>query len=143
MIDNRYLENYQRIIYRTFVNALNKEQVSHAYLLSGEPGTPLLACATYLAKSLICDNPNPLACNTCFTCLRLEEGNYADFILLDGSQKTIKKDGNNTKSNSTILNKQKTVLYPSYTQSNLIKLKHRLRYSKVKNCSILPILLMF
>lgn len=92
MIDSRYLENYQRIIYRTFVNALNKDQVSHAYLLSGEPGTPLLACATYLAKSLICDNPNPLACNTCFTCLRLEEGNYADFILLDGSQKTIKKD---------------------------------------------------
>jgi len=92
MIDSRYLENYQRIIYRTFVNALNKDQVSHAYLLSGEPGTPLLACVTFLAKSLICDNANPLACNTCFTCLRLEEGNYADFILLDGSQKTIKKD---------------------------------------------------
>lgn len=48
-------------------------------------------------------------------------------------EKTIKKDGNNTKSNSTILNKQKTVIYPSYTQSNLIKPKHRLRYSKVKN----------
>ena len=92
MIDSRYLENYQRIIYRTFINALNKKQVSHAYLLSGEPGTPLLACASYLAKSLICDNPSPLACNTCFTCLRLDEGNYADFILLDGSEKTIKKE---------------------------------------------------
>ena len=39
-------------------------------------------------------------------------------------EKTIKKDGNNTKSNSTILNKQKTVIYPSNTQSNLIKPKH-------------------
>ncbi len=92
MIDNHYLEKYQPIIYRTFINAINKKQISHAYLLSGEPGTPLLGCATYLAKSLICDNPSPLACNTCFSCLRLEEGNYADFILLDGSQKTIKKD---------------------------------------------------
>ncbi len=92
MIDARYLENYQRIIYRTYINAIKKDQVSHAYLLSGEPGTPLLACAKYLAKSLLCDNPSPLACNTCFTCLRLDEGNYADFILLDGSQKTIKKD---------------------------------------------------
>lgn len=92
MIDSHYLEKYQHIIYRTFVNAINKKQISHAYLLSGEPGTPLLGCATYLAKSLICDSPSPLACNTCFTCLRLDEGNYADFILLDGSQKTIKKD---------------------------------------------------
>lgn len=92
MIDSHYLEKYQPIIYRTFVNAINKKQISHAYLLSGEPGTPLLGCATYLAKSLICDSPSPLACNTCFTCLRLDEGNYADFILLDGSQKTIKKD---------------------------------------------------
>lgn len=92
MIDARYLENCQPIIYRTFVNALNKKQVSHAYLLSGEPGTPLLACATFLAKSLLCDKDSLLACNECFTCLRVDDGNYADFILLDGSTKTIKKD---------------------------------------------------
>lgn len=48
-------------------------------------------------------------------------------------EKTMKKDGNNTKSSSTILNKQKTVIYPSNTQFNLVKPKHRIRYSKVKN----------
>ncbi len=87
-----YLKTYQPILYRTFTNAMAKNQVSHAYLLVGEPGIPLLNTAIYLAKSLLCDNPHPLACDECFTCLRIDDGNYADFILLDGSSKTIKKD---------------------------------------------------
>lgn len=87
-----YLEKYQKVLYRTFQNALNRNQVSHAYLLIGEPGIPLLPVAEFLAKSLVCDHPNPFACETCFTCLRFDEGNYADFLLLNGQGKTIKKN---------------------------------------------------
>lgn len=92
MTQQGYLQKYQKILYQTFSRALEKKQVSHAYLLVGEPGTPLLSTAKYLAKTLVCDHPSPFACNTCFTCLRIDDGNYADFILLDGSQKTIKKE---------------------------------------------------
>lgn len=88
---DQYLEEYQPVIYKTFVNALEAKKLSHAYLLSGSVGMPLKETALYLAKSLICDNPHPLACNSCITCLRVDENNYADLMVVDGSEAKIKK----------------------------------------------------
>ena len=88
---DKYLQEYQPIIYKTFVNALETKKLSHAYLLSGSIGMPLKDVAIYLAKSLICDNPKPLACNECITCLRVDEGNYADMMVFDGENAKIKK----------------------------------------------------
>ena len=88
---DKYLQEYQPVIYKTFVNALETKKLSHAYLLSGSIGMPLKEVAIYLAKSLICDSPNPLACNECITCLRVDEGNYADMMVFDGENARIKK----------------------------------------------------
>ena len=88
----KYLETKQPVIYRTFVRSLQNKHLSHAYLISGNPGTPLLDVAKFLAKSILCDNPEPLACNNCITCLRIDDNNYPDFIVLDGSKKSIKKE---------------------------------------------------
>ncbi len=88
----KYLKNKQPIIYRTFLRSFENHHLSHAYLISGNPGTPLLEVAKYLAKTILCDSPDPLACNNCITCLRVDDNNYPDFIVLDGSKKTIKKD---------------------------------------------------
>ncbi|NLI94256.1 MAG: DNA polymerase III subunit delta [Erysipelotrichaceae bacterium] len=88
----KQLKEQQPIIYQIFVNALELNQISHAYLLSGEAGTPILKTAYLLAKSLVCENQNPLACSTCSTCRRINEGNYTDFVFLDGSSETIKKE---------------------------------------------------
>ena len=63
----KYLEQYQPIIYKTFVNSIKTNRLSHAYLLSGDPGTPLLEIAKFLAKSILCDDPSPLACNSCIS----------------------------------------------------------------------------
>ena len=68
---NNYLKNRQPIIYKTFTNALNKKTLSHAYLLVGQKGSPLLEVAKYLASSILCDNPSPLACGACITCNRI------------------------------------------------------------------------
>ena len=87
-----YLQYKQLIVYRTFVRSLQNNHLSHAYLISGNPGTPLLEVAKYLAKSILCDSPDPLACNNCITCMRIDDDNYPDFIVLDGSKNTIKKD---------------------------------------------------
>ena len=87
-----YLKIHQPIIYQTFVNSLKTNRLSHAYLLSGNPGTPLLEIAKHLAKSILCDDPSPLACNTCITCLRVDDDNYPDLFLFDGSKSTIGKD---------------------------------------------------
>lgn len=88
----KYLKEYQPIIYKTFVNSLQKKQLFHAFLFVGNPGTPLLEVSKYLAKSILCDDPSPLACNNCITCLRIESENYPDVVVLDGSKSTIKKD---------------------------------------------------
>ena len=88
----KYLKENQPIIYQTFVNSLKKQTLSHAFLLVGNPGTPLKEVAEYLAKSILCDDPAPLACNNCITCLRIDSDNYPDIIKLDGSKGTIKKE---------------------------------------------------
>ena len=88
----KYLRNRQPIIYQTFTNSLKNQTLSHAYLLVGNPGTPLLETAKFLAKSILCDDPSPLACSNCITCLRIESDNYPDVITLDGSKSTIKKE---------------------------------------------------
>lgn len=87
-----YLERYQPVIYKTFVNAKESGKLSHAYLLSGSIGMPLKETALFLAKSLICDEPNPLACGHCITCLRVDEGNYSDLMIFDGLEGRIKKE---------------------------------------------------
>lgn len=88
---NKYLQEYQPIIYKTFVNALETKKLSHAYLLSGSIGMPLKEVAIYLAKSILCDNGNPLACDICMTCARIDERNYPDLMIFDGEASKIKK----------------------------------------------------
>ena len=88
----KYLKIHQPVIYQTFVNALRKSTLSHAYLLVGERGTPTFEVAKFLAKSILCDDQSPLACDNCITCLRIDSENYPDVITLDGEKGTIKKD---------------------------------------------------
>ena len=87
----KYLESYQPVIYKTFVSALETDKLSHAYLLSGSVGMPLKEAAIYLAKSILCDNAQPLACNNCITCARIDEGNYADLMVFGAEDAKIKK----------------------------------------------------
>lgn len=87
-----YLKKYQPVIYQTFLRSFQNDRLSHAYLISGNPGTPLFEVAHYLAKSILCDDPDPLACNSCITCLRVEDENYPDFVVFNGETGSIKKE---------------------------------------------------
>lgn len=87
-----YLEKNQQIPYKIFKNALERNYFFHAYLLNGSIGTPLLDVAKYLAKSMICKNHNPFACDNCSTCHRIDNGHYGNLIIINGKENTIKKD---------------------------------------------------
>ncbi len=87
-----YLKDKQPLLYKIFLNALNNNELSHAYLIVGETGTPLKETAIYLAKSLLCDNLSPLACDSCPTCKRIDNNQYADLIIEDGEENQIKRD---------------------------------------------------
>lgn len=85
-----YLKNYQHLVYDTFINALNRDSVAQTYLIKGINGAPILDVAKFLAKTLICEERNPLACTSCLSCLRFDEGNYSDLLIIDGEKQTIK-----------------------------------------------------
>lgn len=85
-----YLKENQKIVYQTFASSKESNRISHAYLIKGNEGSPLLETSLFLAKSLICQNANPFACEECMTCIRFDESNYADFKLLNGQERNIK-----------------------------------------------------
>ncbi|MBP5301383.1 MAG: hypothetical protein J6Y70_00625 [Bacilli bacterium] len=85
----------QPIICKLFLNALKKNKVAHNYLLCGENEAYLKNAAFFLSASLICDNPSPLACEKCDTCLKVKHNNYPDLIFIDGSKEIIKKENTN------------------------------------------------
>lgn len=92
MIFSEYLEEKQPLVWKTFSHALTTHRLAHAYLLSGEAGAPLKETALFLAKSILCDHPTPMADETCLTCTRIDHRTYSDFIFLDGEADSIKKD---------------------------------------------------
>ncbi len=86
-----YLKKHQPVIYKTFVRSLENDRLSHAYLISGNPGTPVFEVAKFLAKTILCDDPSPLACDNCITCLRVDDENYPDLKIFNGEKSMIKK----------------------------------------------------
>ena len=87
-----YLKNRQPLVTKSFCYGLTHDQLAHAYLLTGESGTPLKETALFLAKSIICDHPSPLADEECITCQRIDREEYPDFIFLSGEEESIKKE---------------------------------------------------
>jgi len=86
-----YLLHQQKPVHNLFARAREHHRWSHAYLLHGYQGQPLLPIAQFLAQSLLCEQPSPLACGTCLTCQRFLLQDYTDIIMIDGSEATIKK----------------------------------------------------
>ena len=86
-----YLKTQQKPIFDLFAHALKKDKWSHAYLLHGYLGQPLQAIALFLAQSLLCERPQPLACGQCLTCQRFQKQDYTDLVIIDGSETSIKK----------------------------------------------------
>lgn len=87
-----YLKTKQPLVTKSFSYGLTHDQLAHAYLITGESGTPLKQTALFLAKSVICDHPNPFADEECTTCQRIDHDEYPDFVFLDGEEDSIKKD---------------------------------------------------
>ena len=86
----KYLLSYQTRVSNTFINAKRQNKVAQTYLIKGSDGAPVFECAKFLAKSLVCDEDDSFACDTCLSCIRFDEGNYTDIKILDSSKGNIK-----------------------------------------------------
>ncbi|MGL5978520.1 MAG: DNA polymerase III subunit delta [Erysipelotrichaceae bacterium] len=90
-MDRSLLQQQQRVAYQVLHNAFSKDALSHAYLFVGEKGTYKRKMAYYMSQALVCQQDSE-ACEQCEDCLRIQHGNYADLIFIDGAKETIKKE---------------------------------------------------
>lgn len=86
------LRALQPTVIKILENALEKDKLSHAYLFVGEKGTCTLECALWLIGKLINRDLDENSEEALDNCRRLEEGTYADCMILDGISKSIKKE---------------------------------------------------
>lgn len=88
------LRETEPVVYQALASALHNGTVSHAYLFSGEAGTPKKEAAFLLAMSLLCQNKTEdgFACETCRTCTRVLNREHLDCRVIDGSEKAVGKD---------------------------------------------------
>ena len=75
-----YLEKYQPIIYKTFVNAKSEEKLSHAYLIVHPDPEAVSEIVKVFAKIIACESIEP--CGNCRTCSLIEKGIHPDVIFL-------------------------------------------------------------
>lgn len=86
------LKEEQPLVYEALKNALENQAVSHAYLFAGPAGTMKKEAAFLLAMSLFCPQADGgFACESCSTCRRVLSEGHMDFIVLDGSVRSISK----------------------------------------------------
>ncbi len=85
------LQQQQPVVYQILKNAIKNHKFAHAYLFHGPVGTPLKEAAYFFAKSIMCKEDD-LACEYCSICHRISKNEYTDFIFIDGSETSIKKD---------------------------------------------------
>jgi DNA polymerase III subunit gamma/tau len=76
----------QKHIVRTLSNAIERDQVHHAYLFVGSRGTGKTSIAKILARSLNCVNgPTLEPCGTCEACTSIAAGSSMDVIEMDAA----------------------------------------------------------
>ncbi|ASK61730.1 DNA polymerase III subunit delta' [Virgibacillus phasianinus] len=87
------IADIQPLASKIMTNSIQKNRISHAYLIHGERGTGKEAIARLLAKVLFCENRidvNP--CGNCLACKRIDSGNHPDVHWIEPDGLSIKKE---------------------------------------------------
>lgn len=86
MNTKEYLINKQNIVFQVLKNSFSNNKTSHAYIVSGSKGAPVLETALFMAQSFVCSNKDEhnLACQECVNCKKILNNGYADFKLING-----------------------------------------------------------
>lgn len=84
-----YLIKYQNVLYKTLLNSKKRNKFPQAILLNSNKDVPVLDIAKYIASWIVANNDEPSEDD--ISCVKINNGTYADLILIDGKDQTIKK----------------------------------------------------
>ncbi|MFO1241456.1 MAG: DNA polymerase III subunit gamma/tau [Sphingomonadaceae bacterium] len=73
----------------TLGNAIKRDRLAHAFLLTGVRGVGKTSTARLIAKALNCENgPTIDPCNACEACVAIAEGRHMDVVEMDAASNT-------------------------------------------------------
>ena len=73
-------------VVRALINALDRDQLHHAYLFTGTRGVGKTTIARIFAKSLNCEQGvSSTPCGECTSCQEIDEGRFIDLIEVDAA----------------------------------------------------------
>lgn len=73
-------------VVRALINALDRDQLHHAYLFTGTRGVGKTTIARIFAKALNCEQGvSSTPCGECTSCLEIDEGRFIDLIEVDAA----------------------------------------------------------
>ncbi len=79
----------QEHVVQALVNALGDERLHHAYLFSGTRGVGKTTLGRIFAKALNCERGvSAEPCNTCASCVEIDEGRSVDLLEIDAASRT-------------------------------------------------------
>ncbi|QBP18831.1 DNA polymerase III subunit delta' [Acetilactobacillus jinshanensis] len=83
----------QRTLTGHFMDVVHNNQLSHAYLLCGEPGSGKLALALTITMRLFCKRVDQnYPCGKCNECMRITKHEHPDVVLISPRGQSIKID---------------------------------------------------
>jgi len=79
----------QEHVVRALSNALDRDQLHHAYLFTGTRGVGKTTLARILSKALNCEQGvSARPCSQCSTCREVDEGRFVDLLEVDAASRT-------------------------------------------------------
>lgn len=86
-----HVSEKQPVASRILMNSLQKNRISHAYLLTGGRGTGKKSLATLFAKTLFCPNKTGIdPCEVCNVCKRITSHNHPDVHWIEPEGQSVK-----------------------------------------------------